>query len=298
MDTSSQFRGVGAALVTPFDAEGNVDFLGLEKLLKHTGPHLDYFVVNGTTAESPTLSKKEKQEVLEFIKANNPYNNKIVFGIGGNNTQQVLETINETDFNGIDGILSVSPAYNKPTQEGIYQHYLAIANASPVPVILYNVPPRTSSNVLASTSLRLASHPNIVAIKEASGDLVQCQEIVRDMPSDFILLSGDDLLTVPMVSVGGAGVISVIANAFPKQFCAYVNAALEGDYQRAQHLMMPLLEINQLLFAEGNPSGVKLALEVLGICGSEVRLPLIKGSDVLKAKLTNEIHKLSELVRA
>ncbi|MGB0523359.1 MAG: 4-hydroxy-tetrahydrodipicolinate synthase [Flammeovirgaceae bacterium] len=292
MDISSQFRGVGAALVTPFDAEGNVDFQGLENLLKHTGPHLDYFVVNGTTAESPTLSKKEKQKVLQFIIAHNPYHNKIVFGIGGNNTQNVLETIKETDFEGIDAILSVSPAYNKPSQEGIYQHYKAIADACPVPVILYNVPPRTSSNMLASTSLRLASHPNVIAVKEAAGDLVQCQAIVKDKPADFLLLSGDDLLSVPMISIGGSGVISVIANAFPEQFCAYVHAALDGDYQKAQELMMPLLEINQLLFAEGNPSGVKLALEILGVCEAHVRLPLIKGSEDLKARLTQHINQL------
>ena len=292
MNTSQQFRGVGAALVTPFDAQGNVDYQGLENLLKHTGPHLDYFVVNGTTAESPTLSKKEKQDVLAFIKSNNSYQNPIVFGIGGNNTQQVLDTIKETDFDGIDGILSVSPAYNKPSQEGIYQHYKAIADASPVPVILYNVPPRTSSNVLANTTLRLADHENVVAMKEASGDLVQCMEIAKYKPTDFLLLSGDDLLTVPMVSVGGAGVISVIANAFPKEFCDYVQAALAGDFAKAQQLMKPLLEINQLLFAEGNPSGVKLALEVLGVCKSYVRLPLIQGSEQLKTKLEAEINKL------
>lgn len=294
MDISSQFRGVGAALVTPFDAAGKVDFQGLENLLKHTGPHLDYFVVNGTTAESPTLSKQEKQEVLAFIKQHNPYQNKIVFGIGGNHTQQVLETIKETDFDGIDAILSVSPAYNKPSQEGIYQHYKAIADACPVPVILYNVPPRTSSNMLAATSLRLAEHANVIAVKEASGDLVQCQAIVKSKPADFLLLSGDDLLTVPMISIGGSGVISVIANAFPEQFCGYVHAALAGDYASAQQLMKPLLEINQLLFAEGNPAGVKLALEILGVCEAHVRLPLIKGSKELKAKLAAYIDKIAQ----
>lgn len=294
MDISSQFRGVGAALVTPFDAAGKVDFQGLENLLKHTGPHLDYFVVNGTTAESPTLSKQEKQEVLAFIKQHNPYQNKIVFGIGGNHTQQVLETIKETDFDGIDAILSVSPAYNKPSQEGIYQHYKAIADACPVPIILYNVPPRTSSNMLAATSLRLAEHPNVIAVKEASGDLVQCQAIVKSKPADFLLLSGDDLLTVPMISIGGSGVISVIANAFPEQFCGYVHAALAGDYASAQQLMKPLLEINQLLFAEGNPAGVKLALEILGVCEAHVRLPLIKGSKELKAKLAAYIDKIAQ----
>jgi len=273
MDTTSiQFRGVGAALVTPFDGEGNVDFQGLENLLKHTGPHLDYFVVNGTTAESPTLSKKEKQDVLDFIKSHNPYGNQIVFGIGGNHTQQVLQTIQETDFNGIDAILSVSPAYNKPTQEGIYQHYKAIADASPVPVILYNVPPRTASNVLAATTLRLAE--------------------------GFQLLSGDDLLTIPMASIGGTGVISVIANAFPEQFCAYVHAALEGDYQQAQQLMLPLLEINQLLFVEGNPAGVKAALELQGVCQGTVRLPLIQASEELKKQLKFYMDKLAEPVQA
>lgn len=280
-----QLQGVGAALVTPFDAQGKLDMAGFGRLLQHTGPFLDYFVVNGTTAESPALSKQELQELVDYTKKHNTWQKPIVLGVGGNHTAQVLEKIQNTDFEGISAILSASPAYNKPTQEGIYQHYLAIADTCPVPVILYNVPGRTSSNMEASTTIKLAQHPNIIGIKEASGNLMQCMAIQKHTPQNFLLISGDDLLTIPIISIGGQGAISVIANAFPKEFCAYTHQALQGDYAAATETMLRQLETNQLLFAEGNPAGVKMALSLLGVCGPQVRLPLVQASEGLKEQL-------------
>ncbi|MFT5916485.1 MAG: 4-hydroxy-tetrahydrodipicolinate synthase [Bacteroidia bacterium] len=289
MSSKNKLHGVGVALVTPFDSDGKVDFVGLEKLLEHVSPHLDYLVVNGTTAESPTLSASERIAILEFVQQNNPSKLPIVFGMGANNTQALISEIQQANFDGIDAILSVSPYYSKPTQEGIFQHYKVVADTSPVPIILYNVPPRTGSKMDAETTIRLSNHQNIVAIKEASGDLVQCATIRKQAPKDFLLISGDDLLTIPLVSLGGSGVISVIANAFPEQFASYVNHTLNGDFAKANELSHSLLEINQLLFAEGNPAGVKLALEIQGICQSQVRLPLVKGSEKLRKEIEEKM---------
>ncbi|MTI30921.1 4-hydroxy-tetrahydrodipicolinate synthase, partial [Xanthovirga aplysinae] len=258
-----KFFGTGVALVTPFDAEENVDFNGLKKLLAHTAEGVDYFVVQGTTGESVTTTKQEKADILKFVKENNPKNLPIVYGIGGNNTAEVLKTISETDLSGVDAILSVSPYYNKPSQEGIFQHYQQIADKSPVPVVLYNVPGRTASNISPQTTLRLAQHPNIIGTKEASGSIDQALEIARKKPEDFLLISGDDMLTIPLMALGASGVISVMANSFPVIFKKMVKAALDNDYNTARKFAHQLHDINPLMYVESNPVGVKEALRVL-----------------------------------
>lgn len=290
---ANQFGGTGVALVTPFKADFSVDFEGLGRLLEHTAATggVDYWVVQGTTGESATLSASEKAEVLRFVVQNNPKKIPIVYGIGGNHTAGILETFKNTDLNGVAAILSVSPYYNKPSQEGIYEHYKLIADHSPLPIILYNVPGRTASNVSGKTTLRLASNPKILAMKEASGDLNQCIEIAKEKPADFALLSGDDMLTIPIISLGGEGVISVLANAFPVLFSGMTRAALQGDYTTANKNLHELFAINPLMYEESNPVGVKQALALLGICEPVVRLPLLAASASLKGKIERVMPK-------
>lgn len=281
-----KFIGTGLALVTPFKKDHKIDFDALKKVLNHTSEGgVNYWVVMGTTGESATLTKEEKVAVLEFVLQNNPSNLPIVYGVGGNNTQSILEDMEHTPLDGVDAILSVSPYYNKPSQEGIYQHYVALADASPKPVILYNVPGRTASNILAHTTLRLAQHENIIGVKEASGDLVQCIEIAKNKPEDFLLISGDDMLTIPMMSVGGQGVISVLANAFPGIFSGMVDDALAGNYRKASQNLYQLTSINPLMYTESNPVGVKHAMALQGVCGNAVRLPLLSASPELQAQI-------------
>lgn len=284
--------GTGVALVTPFDAKGGIDFKALKKLLLHTSKGVDYLVVMGTTGESVTVTSEEKKQVLQFVISNNPKKLPIVFGIGGNNTQSVLDTIKSVNFKGIDAVLSVSPYYNKPSQEGIVQHFNAVANACPVPIILYNVPGRTSSNLTAETTLRLAQHQNIIGIKEASGNLDQCMKISKEKPKDFLLISGDDLLTVPLYSIGGKGVISVLANCFPVIFKKMKDHAFAGNYSKAQHEQFKLLEINGPMYEEGNPVGVKQVLQEMGICSNMVRLPLVPASEGLQKKIKSLLSRL------
>jgi len=289
-----KFHGTGVALVTPFDAKGNINYKALKKLLQHTAKGVDYYVVMGTTGESVTVTSEEKKKVLEFVKENNSKNLLIVFGIGGNNTQSVLDTIKATNFNEVDAILSVSPYYNKPSQEGIFQHFKAVANASPVPVILYNVPGRTASNLTAETTLRLATHRNIIGVKEASGNLEQCMKISKYMPKDFLLISGDDLLTVPLYSIGAKGVISVLANAFPVIFKKMKEHAFTGNYDKARQELLKLLEINGPMYEEGNPVGVKQVLQEMGICSNMVRLPLVPASEALQKKIKSALDKMKK----
>ncbi|MEP2772029.1 MAG: 4-hydroxy-tetrahydrodipicolinate synthase [Fulvivirga sp.] len=278
-----KLHGTGVALVTPFDVDKNVDYNGLNSLLKYTADKgVDYYVVQGTTGESATTTSDEKAEILQFVKDNNDNKLPIVYGIGGNNTHAVIDTIKSTNLNGVDAILSVSPYYNKPSQEGIYQHYTAIADVSPVPVILYNVPGRTMSNISAQTTLRLAQHKNIIGVKEASGNLEQAMEISKNKPNDFMLISGDDLLTGPLYSIGAVGVISVLANPFADLFKAIKDGAFSSDYKKVQHALFQLLEINPLMYAESNPVGVKEALSALGVCQNNVRLPLVTASEALR----------------
>ena len=280
--------GTGVALVTPFTDEKSpqVDYKSLGKLLKHTAKGADYYVVMGTTGESATVSAVEKKSILRFVKDNNALKLPIVYGIGGNNTQQVLDSIAETDFEGVEGLLSVSPYYNKPSQEGIYQHFKTIADSSPVPVILYNVPGRTSSNITAETTLRLSAHPNIAGIKEASGNFEQCLRIARDMPRDFMLISGDDMMAVPLYAIGAKGVISVLANAYPVVFRKIKEFSFAGNYTKATQEAFKLLDISPLMYEESNPVGLKALLEEMGICGAAVRLPLVRSSETLRKKIT------------
>jgi 4-hydroxy-tetrahydrodipicolinate synthase len=284
--------GTGVALVTPFTRSGEVDYKGLKKLMTHTAKGVDYYVVMGTTGESLTVSKEEKKAILSFVKANNKKNLPIVYGIGGSNTEEVLATIKQTDITGVSAILSVSPYYNKPSQEGIYQHFKTIAGKSPVPIILYNVPGRTASNMSASTTLRLAQHKNIIGIKEASGHLEQCMKIAAEKPADFMLISGDDMLTVPLYSIGAVGVISVLANAFPVVFKKMKEQAFAGNYQKASRELFTLLDINGPMYEESNPVGVKYVLSQFGICEEHVRLPLVSASDVLKKKINQLLKSL------
>ncbi|MCF0054453.1 4-hydroxy-tetrahydrodipicolinate synthase [Dyadobacter sp. CY356] len=286
MPLDERFKGVGAALITPFDEHQEIDYAGLRKLIEFVSEGgVDYLVVQGTTGESPTISTEEKNEILAFSKKHNTKELPIVYGLGGNDTRSVLETIRKTDLNGVDAILSVCPYYNKPTQEGIIAHFTAIADASPVPVLLYNVPGRTVINMKAETILKLAEHPNIIGIKDAGGSIEQSMELAANAPKDFILLSGDDNLVTTMVSVGWHGVISVIANAFPREFTDLTWHALEGNFKDAATLQLAFLEFDTLLYIESNPVGIKKCLEIKGICSSEVRLPLLKASAQLGEKL-------------
>jgi 4-hydroxy-tetrahydrodipicolinate synthase len=239
----------------------------------------------GTTGETSTLSTSEQAELLEFVKQKNAGAKPLVLGFGGNNTEALLQKIPSVNWKGVDAVLSVSPYYNKPSQMGIVAHYTALANALPVPVIMYNVPGRTMSNMSAATTLELAKHKNIIAIKEASGNLEQCIEIAAAKPADFLLISGDDMLTVPMISIGGCGAISVLANSHPKEFSDMVNCANSVDYAKANSALHKLLKINPLMYEEGNPVGVKALLEVIGIGSARVRLPLAEASESLKAKI-------------
>jgi 4-hydroxy-tetrahydrodipicolinate synthase len=280
-----KLTGTGVALVTPFHKDGSIDFVSLKKLLEHTSTGVDYFVVMGTTGESATLTKEEKKEVLQFILKNNTRKLPVVYGIGGNNTAAVLHEIAETNFKGVSAILSVSPYYNKPSQEGIRQHFKKIADASPVPLILYNVPGRTASNLTAGTTLKLAQHKNIIGIKEASGNLEQCMKIAKGKPKDFLLISGDDVLTLPLYSIGGVGVISVLANALPIHFKKITGNAKAGNYSKAAAETFKLLEINSPMYEEGNPTGVKYLLSLMKISKPHVRLPLAEPSAGLRKKI-------------
>jgi len=282
-----RFRGLGVALVTPFRPNGAIDYAGLERLIEHQiAGGVDYVVSMGTTGESVTLTKGEKHELLAqtigFVRNRVP----VVLGVGGNNTAEVVEALNSFEMDGVDALLSVSPYYNKPTQEGIYQHYKAIAQVALRPIILYNVPGRTGSNMAADTTLRLAKDfKNIIAIKEASANLDQMGRILKYKPKDFMLISGDDALTLPIIALGGVGVISVVGNALPAEFSALVNAALKGDLETARQEHLRLIEVIDLLFAEGNPGGIKNVLKVLGICGDTMRLPLVNISEATASKL-------------
>ena len=289
----SKLKGTGVALVTPFTKKRRVDFKGLEKLINDCiKGGIEYLVPLGTTGESVTLSKDEKTQILDFIIDMNTGRVPVVAGFGGNNTSAIIKEIEKFHFKGVDAILSVSPSYNKPTQEGIFQHYKAIASASPVPVILYNVPSRTSSNIQAATTLRLAELKNIIGIKEASGDFSQCMQLVKNKPKNFLLISGDDNITIGLMVYGFDGVISVVGQAFPNIFSEMVRMCLIGNFTEARKLHYKLNDITDMLFAEGNPAGVKCALEILGICESHVRLPLVCVSETLKKKLKEAIEKV------
>lgn len=282
---NTRFHGVGVAIVTPFNADHSIDFDGFGRIIRHVSEGgVRYIVLQGTTGESPTVTKAEKNQLLDYLKENNPNNLPIVYGVGGNVTAEVVAGMKDTDFAGVDAILSVCPYYNKPGQRGVIEHFTRIADASPVPVILYNIPPRTGINMTAETVCTLAEHPNIIGVKEASCIIEQCMEIARDKPDDFLLISGDDVQAVPIISIGGVGVMSVIANAFPARFCGLVEAALQGDFRTASRELGHFLRIDPLLYEEGNPVGVKNILEILGLIEGHVRLPLMKASESLSER--------------
>ncbi len=289
-------RGIGVALVTPFNEDLSIDYNGLEKLVEYNISNgINYLVVMGTTAESATLSKEEKKAVLACILKIANSRVPVVLGVGGNNTMSVLKDLQSLDFTGISAILSVSPAYNKPTQEGIYQHFAAIAKVSPLPVILYNVPGRTSSNILPKTVARLAhDFKNIVAIKEAVGDMSQILKLLRDVPDNFVVLSGDDTLAPSLVSAGGDGVISVIGQALPVQYGNVIQNALVGNNIKTYTSHYKTLDIIDFIFEEGNPAGIKALLSHLGICKPYVRLPLVKASQELQEKIASEAKDFNE----
>ena len=277
------FKGIGVALATPFLEDQRIDFESLKRLIDYViSGGVNYLVVLGTTGESATLTASEKAQVLKASVEYNKGRVPLMLGLGGNATQKLLDEIEATEFYGVASILSVSPYYNKPTQEGIIAHYKALADASPVPLVLYNIPGRTMSNLTASTTLTLSHHPNIVGIKEASGNLEQCMQIAASMPKDFLLLSGDDLLTKPIQSIGGSGVISVLANAIPATF----KILIEGDSKASLEAAYSLLELNSLMYQEGNPVGLKNLLLHQGILSSDqVRLPLLRASKELSHKI-------------
>ncbi len=290
---SSKFSGVGVALVTPFNEDLSVDYPSLETVINNCiEGGVDYLVSNGTTAEASTLTPQEKKDILAFVKKVNKGRLPILYGIGSNNTKHALELIHETDFNGVDGILTISPYYNKPSQQGIIRHYQIIADASPVPVIMYNVPGRTGSNVEAKTSIELSKHPNIIGVKEASGDLYQCLDIMRDKDDDFSIISGDDILTTPMIAIGTQGVISVMTNAYPKQFSEMIHAALNDDFKAANKLLMEFILLDDLLYQESNPVGIKEVLYIQGVCKNFVRDPLVSASEELNQKIAAVCKKM------
>ena len=284
---NSKFTGTGVALITPFKSDLSVDYKALERLVNYQIDNgIDYIVVLGTTAESATLTNEEKERVKQTIVEVNQNRVPLVLGVGSNNTQQLLADIKSTKFDGFDAILSVSPFYNKPTQEGIYQHFASLAKVCDLPIILYNVPGRTGSNIQPATVVRLANEFNqIIGIKEAAGDLEQAMTLIRDTPEDFLVISGDDMITLPMVLAGGAGVISVMAEAFPKEFSAMVNYGLNRDVNKAFELHYQLMHGIQLIFKEGNPAGIKAAFKHLDLAEATVRLPLVEASKQLKAEI-------------
>jgi 4-hydroxy-tetrahydrodipicolinate synthase len=286
----SKFRGTGVAIVTPF-TNGQIDFDALERVVNHIlEGGVEYLVVLGTTGESVTLSKKEKHEVLEFIVRVNDKRVPLVAGFGGNYTEKLVEDIKGFHFEGYDAILSVCPYYNRPTQEGLYQHFIQVAEASPVPVLLYNVPSRTASNLNAETTLRLSNaNKKIIGIKEASGDMRQVMEIVWRKPKDFLVISGDDNLTLPMLSFGADGLISVVGNALPRETSDLVRAGLNDDFITARRLHFQLMPVIDQIFNDGNPAGIKGVLEILDLCGREVRLPLMPVREDTYNKLTKLI---------
>lgn len=292
---TEQLKGTGVAVVTPFHDSGNIDFGSFERIIEHIiAGGVQYIVALGTTGESATLSRDEKVAVLDFVVETVGKRVPVVAGIGGNNTQEVINTIKATSFDGIDAILSVCPYYNKPQQKGLYNHYKAIAGACPVPVILYNVPGRTSCNISADTTLKLAGDfNNIIGIKEASGNFLQCMEIIKEKPAGFLVISGDDALTLPLIASGADGVISVVANAYPKEFSEMVNLCLKGKFSKARGIHYNLLKFTNALFSDGNPSGIKAAMELLGLCKSNVRLPLVKVQKNIHTTISEQVEFLS-----
>jgi 4-hydroxy-tetrahydrodipicolinate synthase len=289
-----RFKGTGVAIVTPFKNDLSIDFASLGKVINHViDGGIGYIVSLGTTGETVTLSKDEKSAVVSYTLEVVDKRVPVVLGIGGNNTQELIGCIRDFDLTNIDAILSVSPYYNKPNQRGLYLHYKALAASSPVPVILYNVPSRTGSNLTAETCLQLAKDcENIIGIKEASGDMIQIMKILRDKPEDFLVISGDDATAMAVIAAGGVGVISVIANAFPAAWSEMINHALKTNMKSAREIQYKYLELIELLFADGSPAGVKAMLSIMGLCHNNLRLPLVPVNKSILARIQKAIEEV------
>jgi len=292
-----KFKGTGIAIVTPFKNDSSIDFNALGRVINHViAGGINYIVVLGTTGESVTLTKDEKRAIISYVLETVDGRLPLVVGIGGNNTQEVVNSIRHTNLTGIEGLLSVAPYYNKPSQRGLVQHFKAIATCSPLPVILYNVPGRTGCNISADTCLELAHEcENIVGVKEASGDMAQIMKIIKGKPENFSVISGDDMLTIPVISAGGIGVISVLGNAFPAACAELVNHALKNNFKLAREIQFKYLEMIELLFTEGNPSGVKAIMSVMNLCENILRLPLVpvsRGTMTRIQKAVEEVRKI------
>jgi len=292
----NKFRGTGVAIVTPFKNDSSIDFKSLGRMVEHLiNNNIDYLVVLGTTGESVTQSKDEKRAVIDHVTEINNGKVPVVVGIGGNCTWEIVDNITKNQFDGIDGILSVAPYYNKPSQKGLYNHFKTIAGASPVPVIIYNVPGRTSINIEADTTIRLANDVrNIVAVKEASGNIDQIMQIIKNTPPDFQIISGDDAITLPVISIGGSGVISVLANAYPGEWSDMVNYAMNNNFQSAREIHYKFIDMINLLFADGNPAGIKAVLSNLGLVQNQLRLPLTPVS----RQVYNQIRQAVEVIKS
>jgi 4-hydroxy-tetrahydrodipicolinate synthase len=294
MKDTKKFRGTGVAIVTPFKNDSSIDFAALGRVVNHIiNGGVNYIVVLGTTGESVTLSKDEKKATISYVAEVNAGRVPLVIGIGGNCTQEVINAIRHSNLTGVDGILSVAPYYNKPNQRGLFEHFKAIATTSPVPVIMYNVPGRTCSNITSETCIKLANEcENIVAVKEASGDIAQIMRIIKGKPDNFSVISGDDMLTIPVIASGGSGVISVLANAFPAATCELVSNALKSNYKSARELQLRYLEMIELLFIEGNPAGVKAMLTIMNLCQNNLRLPLVPVSRTIYTRIQKAIEEV------
>jgi 4-hydroxy-tetrahydrodipicolinate synthase len=298
MTDYKKFEGTGVAIVTPFHKNGSIDFTSFTKLIEYLlGGGVDYLVVMGTTGEVATLTKDEKNAVLHFVIEQVNKRVPVVLGIGGNNTLEVVSQVSNTSFDGVDALLSISPYYVKPQQKGIFQHFRNIAAESPVPMIIYNVPGRTGSNITSQTTLKIAHEiKNIIGIKEASGNMMQCMEILKDKPGNFLFISGEDALTFPLMALGAAGVISVVANAFPADMSEMVHLCLKGEFEKAAKIHFRLLDFTNAMFADGSPSGVKAALEIMGIIQNNLRLPLVKVDNTLYNHISGLIESMKKKI--
>ncbi len=292
-----RFKGTGVAIVTPFKNDSSIDFAALGRTINHViGGGVNYVVALGTTGESVTLTKDEKKAIISYVIETIDGRVPLMVGIGGNNTQEVINSVRHSNLTGVDGILSVAPYYNKPTQKGLFQHFKAIATSSPIPLVIYNVPGRTSCNISSDTCLELAhACDNIIGVKEASGDISQIMRIMKGKPDNFSVISGDDMMTIPIISVGGAGVISVLANAFPGQTSEIVTHSLKGNFKSARDLQFRFLEMIELLFIEGNPSGVKAMMSLMNICQNNLRLPLVPVSRTIYTRIQKAIEEVNKI---
>jgi 4-hydroxy-tetrahydrodipicolinate synthase len=291
-----RFRGTGVAIVTPFKNDLSIDFAALGRVINHViSGGVNYIVALGTTGESVTLSKDEKKAIVSYVIEAVDNRVPLVVGIGGNNTQEIINSVRHSVLTGVDAILSVAPYYNKPSQKGLFQHFKAIATSSPIPVILYNVPGRTCCNISSDTCLELAhSCDNIIAIKEASGDIGQIMRIIKGKPDSFNVISGDDMMTIPVLAAGGTGVISVLANAFPAQTSELINHSLKNNFKSAREIQFRFLEMIELMFIDGNPSGVKAMLSIMNICQNNLRLPLIPVSRTVYSRIQKAVEEINK----